>query len=135
MGIVIADEFASRGANVILICGPSTLQHKNESITRVNIVSAQDMFLAVDKLRDTFDVAVMAAAVADYTPAEIFIEKVKKKEGDLKVKLKRTTDIIKSLGDSKKPHQVLIGFAMETQNEIENAKKKVIVKNAVNTTA
>ena len=130
MGIVIADEFASRGANVTLICGPSTLQHKNESITRVNIVSAQDMFLAVDKLRDTFDVAVMAAAVADYTPADFFIEKVKKKEGDLKVKLKRTTDIIKSLGESKKPHQVLIGFAMETQNEIENAKKKVIVKNA-----
>ena len=97
---------------------------------RVNVVSAQEMFLAADKLRDTLDIAVMAAAVADYTPAEISLEKVKKKEGDLKIKLKRTTDIIKSLGESKKPHQILIGFAMETQNEIENAKKKVTVKNA-----
>jgi phosphopantothenoylcysteine decarboxylase/phosphopantothenate--cysteine ligase len=88
------------------------------------------MFLAADKLRDTLDIAVMAAAVADYTPAEISLEKVKKKEGDLKIKLKRTTDIIKSLGASKKTHQILIGFAMETQNEIENAKKKVTVKNA-----
>ena len=65
MGIVIADEFASRGAYVTLICGPSTLQHKNESITRVNVVSAQEMFLAADKLRDSFNIAVMAAAVAE----------------------------------------------------------------------
>lgn len=130
MGVAIADEFAERGAEVTLICGPSSIQSNNNKVKRIDVTSAEEMYQAVFASQDTLDVAVMAAAVADYTPVSISSEKVKKKEGDLKVDLKRTKDILKSLGGVKKEGQVLVGFAMETQNELENASKKVKSKNA-----
>ncbi len=130
MGIAIADKFADLGAEVTLVCGPSSIPSKNENVNRVDVVSAQEMYDAVFKHQDSLDVAVMAAAVADYTPANKSSEKVKKKDGDLKIDLNRTNDILKSLGQVKKENQVLVGFAMETQNELENAKSKVVSKNA-----
>lgn len=130
MGIAIADKFADLGAEVVLVCGPSSISSENANVNRVDVVSAQEMYDAVFKHQDSLDVAVMAAAVADYTPANKSSEKVKKKDGDLKIDLNRTNDILKSLGQVKKENQVLVGFAMETQNELENAKSKVVSKNA-----
>ncbi len=130
MGIAIADEFANRGADVTLVCGPSSVKSENSKVNRINITSAEEMYNAVFENKSGIDVAVMAAAVADYIPLEKSTEKVKKKEGDLKIDLKRTRDILKSLGEVKQSGQVLVGFAMETQNELENASKKVVAKNA-----
>ncbi len=130
MGIAIADEFAKRGADVTLVCGPSSIKSENSKVNRINIISAEEMYNAVFENKSGIDVAVMAAAVADYTPQEKSTEKVKKKDGDLKIDLKRTKDILKSLGEVRQSGQVLVGFAMETQNELENASKKVLAKNA-----
>lgn len=130
MGIAIADEFSSRGANVTLVCGPSSVECSSDTVNRIDVTSAAEMYNAVVSNKVEFDVAVMAAAVADYTPKEIFTEKVKKKEGDLNIEFIRTQDILKSLGKQKKKGQVLVGFAMETENELENATKKLESKNA-----
>lgn len=129
MGIAIADEFAYRGADVALVCGPSSIKSSFKSVRRIDVVSAEEMYQAVIAEQNEFDIAVMAAAVADYTPLNKSVEKVKKKDGHLKVDLKRTTDILKHLGENKKEKQILVGFAMETQNELENASEKVISKN------
>ena len=85
------------------------------------VKSAHQMFIACKNAQSSLDVAVMAAAVADYTPSSFSEKKVKKSDGDLKIELKRTVDILKYLGDNKLKHQILIGFAMETDNEIKNA--------------
>ena len=130
MGIAIADEFAHRGADVTLICGPSSVECSSGTINRINVTSASEMYDAVFSKKTDFDIAVMAAAVADYTPKETFKDKLKKKEGDLSIELIRTQDILKSLGHQKKAGQVLVGFAMETENEFENATKKLESKNA-----
>ncbi len=130
MGIAIADEFSSRGANVTLVCGPSSVECSSNSVNRIDVTSASEMFDAVVSNKVEFDVAVMAAAVADYTPKETFKEKVKKKEGDINIEFIRTPDILKSLGKQKKKGQVLVGFAMETENELENATRKLESKNA-----
>ena len=134
MGIYIADELASRGANVVLICGPSnvqsTTQSKENLFKRINVVSAQDMFLAAKKYAGKVDVAIMAAAVADYTPIETSVSKVKKKDEDLSITFKRTTDVLKYFGTHKKENQILVGFAMETDNELKNASEKLKNKNA-----
>lgn len=130
MGIAIADKFAELGAEVVLICGPSSISSNIESVQRINITSAEEMYDSVMKYKSDFDVAVMAAAVADYTPAEKSKEKVKKTDEDLKIRLNRTKDILKALGASKKEGQVIVGFAMETQNELQNAAAKVVSKNA-----
>lgn len=130
MGIAIADEFAARGAEVTLVCGPSKISSQQEAVKRINIRSAQEMFEACSAVQNEIDVAVMAAAVADYTPSDFSDQKVKKADGDLSIPLKRTIDILKHLGDNKLPDQVLVGFAMETQNELENAALKVKKKNA-----
>lgn len=130
MGIAIADEFSSRGANVTLVCGPSSVECSSDTVNRIDVTSAAEMYNAVVSNKAEFDVAIMAAAVADYTPKEIFTEKVKKKEGDLNIEFIRTQDILKSLGKQKKKGQVLVGFAMETENELENATKKLESKNA-----
>lgn len=129
MGIAIADEFAYRGADVALVCGPSSIKSSVKSVRRIDVVSAEEMYQAVIAEQNELDIAVMAAAVADYTPLNKSVEKVKKKDGHLKVDLKRTTDILKHLGENKKEKQILVGFAMETQNELENASEKVISKN------
>ncbi len=130
MGIAIADEFSFRGADVTLICGPSSVECSSSTVNRINVTSASEMYDAVFSKKTEFDVAVMAAAVADYTPKETFTEKLKKKEGGLSIELIRTQDILKSLGQYKKAGQVLVGFAMETENEFQNATKKLESKNA-----
>ncbi len=130
MGIAIADEFAAKGAEVTLVCGPTTIKSKNSLVDRIDVKSAKDMFDSCKQMQSEIDVVVMAAAVADYTPSSFSLEKVKKTDGDLKLELKRTTDILKYLGDNKLDKQILVGFAMETQNEIENAALKVKNKRA-----
>ena len=130
MGIAIADEFADKGAEVTLVCGPSKVYSKNNSVKRIDVKSAHQMFIACKNAQRSLDVVVMAAAVADYTPSSFSEKKVKKSDGDLKIELKRTVDILKYLGDNKLKHQILIGFAMETDNEIKNAGLKAKNKNA-----
>lgn len=127
MGFAVASEALKLGAKVFLVTGPTNLS-ADESIHRVDVESAQQMFEScVDHFQEV-DAVIMAAAVADYTPASVSDQKVKKKEGDLSIPLNRTRDILKYLGEHKK-HQKLIGFAMETENGIENAKEKVVRKN------
>ncbi|MEE9438619.1 MAG: bifunctional phosphopantothenoylcysteine decarboxylase/phosphopantothenate--cysteine ligase CoaBC [Saprospiraceae bacterium] len=128
MGIAIAKECASRGAKVELILGPSKLSVSHPNIKCTRVVSADDMYNVSMSHFEDCDVAIMAAAVADYTPDEVSNVKIKKKEGDLNLKLKRTKDIAKQLGKDKK-NQVLIGFALETNDEIINANRKIQTKN------
>lgn len=131
MGIRIAEELALRGAKVTLVCGPSSeIEQKETGIQRINITSAQEMFEQCKTHVETADLVCMTAAVADYTAKEVFDHKVKKKEGDLNLELERTQDILKFFGMHKKERQVLVGFAMETKNEVENAISKLNNKNA-----
>lgn len=129
MGFAIALELASKGANVTLICGPTKEKIQHRLIQRVDVVSAEEMFLACDKLFDSSDIAVMAAAVADYRPATIAQQKVKKKEANWSLQMEQTTDIAASLGKRKTSKQILVGFALETENEAENAEAKLVKKN------
>ena len=128
MGIEIANAAANLGAQVTLILGPSTLQVENSTINVINVTNAKSMFEAVENTYKNVDVAIASAAVADYTPKTFSNQKLKKKEGDLFIELERTTDILKWMGEQK-TKQILVGFALETQNEIENAKTKLQRKN------
>ena len=128
MGIAIAEELSKRGANVTLVCGPVSAPVNSNSIQRIDVRSAEEMYkacIAVD-----YDVTVMAAAVADYTPVAAADKKIKKSEGELLLPLKKTKDILASLGKQKKEGQLLVGFALETNDERENALKKLKEKNA-----
>lgn len=129
MGYEIAQAARNLGAQVVLVSGKTALK-KPYAIRTVDIRSAQDMFEAVTAESDECDYIVMAAAVADYTPAVTADEKMKKKDGELFLELARTKDILKTLGERKPEGQVLCGFAMETQNLLENARKKLEGKNA-----
>jgi len=129
MGVAIAEEMQKRGAQVTLILGPSDIE-VNAGIKVVRIKSADEMFKACEKTFPASDIAVMSAAVADYTPVNIAKEKIKKTENDFSVQLTRTKDILKHLGTQKRPDQLLVGFALETNNEKENALKKLRTKNA-----
>jgi phosphopantothenoylcysteine decarboxylase/phosphopantothenate--cysteine ligase len=129
MGYEIAQAARNLGAQVVLVSGKTALK-KPYAIRTVDIRSAQDMFEAVTAESDDCDYIVMAAAVADYTPAVTADEKMKKKDGELFLELARTKDILKTLGERKPEGQVLCGFAMETQNLLENARKKLEGKNA-----
>lgn len=128
MGFAIAEEAANRGAKVILISGPSAenINHKNIAIYRVK--SAKEMFSKVFDFYENVDIAIASAAVADYAPKEIASEKIKKKENFLTLELVKNPDILKTMGERKKNH-FLVGFALETQNEEENAKSKLQKKN------
>jgi phosphopantothenoylcysteine decarboxylase/phosphopantothenate--cysteine ligase len=128
MGFEIADEAAKLGANVVLITGPSHLNVSHKSIEVVRVVSAQEMYEACHTHFHTSDVAIAAAAVADYRPKNIALQKIKKSESSFSIVLEKTNDILASLGQIKK-NQFLIGFALETENEIENAKLKIQKKN------
>lgn len=128
MGVAMAEAAQSLGADVTLIHGPLSVS-KPEGIHSVNITSTAELFEAVKEYKDA-DVIIMAAAVSDFTPTEIHRQKVKKTEGEASIGLKRTQDILAWLGDHKKEEQVLIGFAMETENLIENATSKLKKKNA-----
>ncbi len=129
MGVCIAEELAQRGAKVHLVLGPSQLQVSHPNISLKRIRSAEDMFQASVAVFPNCDAAIMAAAVADYRPKEISDVKIKKKEGDLFIELERTKDIAANLGQSKKNGQILVGFALETNNELENAQRKLKKKN------
>ena len=128
MGFDIAKEASDLGAEVILVSGPTHLKPANSRIKQISVVSAQEMFDACHQFYDEMDVAIAAAAVADYRPKFPATQKIKKKEADLNIELEKTQDILASLGKIKK-NQFLIGFALETENEIENAKLKIQKKN------
>lgn len=128
MGCAIAKMAMLRGADVTLVCGPLSVTPPL-FVKTVNVVSAQDMFDAVTALAPNSDLIFKAAAVADYTPAEYNDQKMKKSDSDLSIPLKRTQDILKYLGEHRTDGQVICGFSMETQNMIENSKRKLQSKN------
>jgi len=128
MGYAIASEASALGANVVLVSGPVALHLSNGRIQIVRVTSAQEMYSAVHEHFSTCDIAILSAAVADYRPAKIASQKIKKKEGTLTIQLEKTQDILKSLGEIKE-RQFLVGFALETENELENAKTKLEKKN------
>ncbi len=130
MGIALAKAAALRGAEVTLVLGP-TDQTVPSYVNVVPITSAQDMFDEVTSRADSQDIIIKAAAVADYTPATVADNKIKKSEddSDLSIPLTRTKDILKYLGEHKKKGQILCGFSMETENMLENSKKKLSKKN------
>lgn len=128
MGFELAKQAANLGAEVILISGPTNLNVVHSSINLVRVTTAQEMFDASHEHYESVDVAVCAAAVADYRPKHVAEEKLKKKDDDLQIELERNPDILFSLGKEKK-HQFLVGFALETENELENAKGKLKRKN------
>lgn len=129
MGFAIADEMAKLGADVTLIAGPSSQQTKSKWITRVNVISAADMLDACEQYFSAADVCIMSAAVADYTPVDVASQKIKKKEDTFNIELKKTTDILKTLGIKKRVGQLLVGFALETNDEEKNAVEKLEKKN------
>jgi phosphopantothenoylcysteine decarboxylase / phosphopantothenate---cysteine ligase len=129
MGAAIAEEAQRRGAEVTVVLGPSDVSIKN-GIKVIKVKSAEEMFNACDAQFPETDIAIMSAAVADYTPVKTAPEKIKKADNELSVELKKTKDILKHLGNLKKESQILVGFALETNNEQENAVKKLQSKNA-----
>ena len=130
MGLAIAKELHDRGAEVTLIMGPSQIDIVANGITVVKVKTADEMYRASNDVFENMDIAVMAAAVADYSPVEKAKEKIKKKEDILTIELAKTKDILKSLGEKKKAGQVLVGFALETNNEKQHAMEKLQNKNA-----
>ncbi len=129
MGIAIAEEAAKLGADVHLVLGPTSLTPDNPAIKITRVTSAEEMFEAVTKEFPTADITVMSAAVADFTPQKKATHKIKKEGDTLELELTKTKDILYELGRQKKEDQILVGFAMETQNELENALKKLKKKN------
>ena len=129
MGYAIAKRAMLRGADVTLISGPTALTPP-AFVNYIPVTSAADMLAAVTEHAAYQDMIIKSAAVADYTPAEVATEKVKKKSDDLEISLKRTTDILASLGENKANGQLLCGFSMETENMLENSKKKLEKKHA-----
>lgn len=130
MGLAIARELQHRGAEVTLIMGPTQVDMSSNGIPIVKVKTADEMYRASNKVFEKSDIAIMAAAVADYAPVAIAKEKIKKKEDRLVLELTKTKDILKSLGEKKKEGQVLVGFALETNDEEQNAADKLQKKNA-----
>lgn len=128
MGFALALDAAARGADVILVHGATSLIAPRE-ISSVAVKSASEMFEAVDKEFDACDIFIGAAAVSDYTPADYSSSKLKKQETEFALELKRTKDIIKTMGMRKKPGQIVVGFAVETDDPVKNAMKKLKSKN------
>lgn len=129
MGYAIARMATLRGANVTLVSGPVNIAPPSHCNV-VNIESANDMYREVTKISDACDIIIKCAAVADYRPAVIQSEKIKKSEGEASLMLERTNDILKYLGEHKKDGQLICGFSMETENVIENSRAKLTKKNA-----
>jgi phosphopantothenoylcysteine decarboxylase/phosphopantothenate--cysteine ligase len=128
MGFDIANQAANNGAEVVLISGPTHFKIDNPLINLVRVTSAQEMYDACHTYYDKVDVAIAAAAVADYKPKNVAHQKIKKNDATFTIELEKTKDILASLGTIKK-NQFLIGFALETENEIEHAKLKIQKKN------
>lgn len=129
MGLALAEVCAEQGAEVTLICGPVMLQTSHPNIKRIDVESAQQMYEAATKHFPKTDIAILCAAVADFTPKTTADKKIKRKGDDLTIKLQPTQDIAAALGAQKKKKQVLVGFALETDNELKNAKDKMERKN------
>jgi phosphopantothenoylcysteine decarboxylase/phosphopantothenate--cysteine ligase len=129
MGFAIAHELAEQGAYVILVTGPTALYIRHPAVQRVDVTSAAEMLEACLLHYETADACVMSAAVADYTPVKVAEQKIKKQDTEFCIDLKKTTDILKVLGERKRGGQLLIGFALETQNEEQNAINKLKKKN------
>ena len=128
MGYDIATAAANLGAEVVLISGPTHLQLNHSLITIIRVTSADEMYDAAHKFFSSSDIFIAAAAVADYKPKNVALQKIKKEENTFTLELEKNKDILLSLGQIKK-NQFLIGFALETENEIENAKSKIQKKN------
>ncbi len=128
MGYAIAKAAARRGAEVTLVSGPTALPRPGY-MEIVDVESAQEMYEAVTSRAPDMDIIIKAAAVADYRPADVAEDKIKKKDGDLSIPLERTQDILGTLGQRKREGQFLCGFSMETRDLIENSRKKLIKKN------
>lgn len=128
MGFALANQAAQLGAEVILVTGPTHLNLQNEFIKTVRVVSAEEMYHAVHEHYETVHIAILSAAVADYRPKNVADKKIKKSDAALTIELEPTKDILASLGVAKK-NQFLVGFALETNNELENAKIKLKKKN------
>ncbi len=129
MGFALAEELYMQGADVILVTGPTQQQVAYKGIQLISVTSASDMFDACTTAFVTADITVMAAAVADYTPASVADQKIKKQSDTLDIALNKTRDILKHLGSQKKDGQFLVGFALETNNEKANAVAKLQSKN------
>ncbi len=129
MGFAIAEELANQGAEVTLVTGPVSLSVNHPNIKRVNVESASEMLKASKSVFPEMDAAVMCAAVADYKPANITSQKIKRKEDEMSIELEATKDIAATLGSIKKENQLLVGFALETQDELKNAAGKLQRKN------
>ena len=124
MGYAIAKMCMLRGAEVTLVSGPTSIA-KPEFVHVVDVVTAKEMYEEVTKRAKDQDIIIKAAAVADYRPKSVSSEKMKKKDDDLAIPMERTDDILKFLGEHKKEHQFLCGFSMETENMLENSRKKL----------
>ena len=129
MGLALAAAAASRGAEVNLILGPTSKTSSHSSIHITNVVSAAEMYKACQLHHDDADIVVFAAAVSDYSPAEVAIQKLKKSDDELSIALSRTVDIAKTLGKFKKSSQIHVGFALETNDGMAHAKGKLEKKN------
>jgi phosphopantothenoylcysteine decarboxylase/phosphopantothenate--cysteine ligase len=129
MGFALAEQASLLGADVTLISGPSSLE-LNKSIKRINVINAEEMYSACVIEFSKADITIMAAAVADYTPVNVSSSKIKKSaKGEMELKLKPTKDILFELGKKKAKSHVLVGFALETDHEVDHAIKKIHNKN------
>lgn len=130
MGLAIAEELFAKGADVTLIIGPSSVKIPADGIRTVRVNTAEEMYKACTEQFEDSDIGIMAAAVADYTPVNVAANKIKKTSSELVIELKKTKDILQSLGEKKSSKQVLVGFALETNNEKDYALGKLKSKNA-----
>ncbi|MEI6313037.1 MAG: bifunctional phosphopantothenoylcysteine decarboxylase/phosphopantothenate--cysteine ligase CoaBC [Bacteroidota bacterium] len=130
MGYALADQLASMGAIVTLISGPVRIKCTQQNIHLIRVETAAQMYNACcDHFTEQIDIGIYAAAVADYTPKEVSNSKIKKNDEELQLTLVKTKDILKEMGQRKKDHQVLVGFALETDEEEYHAQQKLIKKN------
>jgi phosphopantothenoylcysteine decarboxylase/phosphopantothenate--cysteine ligase len=130
MGIAMAKELYKQGAEVTLILGPSAIPIAGNGIHVLRVNTAEEMYQATMKEAGCSEIIIMSAAVSDYTPVSPKTDKIKKNDDKLVIELKKTRDILKSIGEQKKPSQVLVGFALETSDERKNAQEKLFTKNA-----
>lgn len=130
MGYALALKLAEEGAQIILISGPVSLSISHPNITRINVETAEQMYDACcTYFSSDIHIGIFAAAVADYTPKDVSSSKIKKQDGELTITLVKTKDILLEMGKRKQENQILVGFALETDNEIENARNKCSKKN------
>lgn len=129
MGFAIAEELANRGAEVYLVSGPVNIEASSSIYKRIDVTSAEQMNIVCNDLFAEMDVAIMSAAIADFTPKIVANQKIKKSASVPEIELQPTTDVLKSLGERKADNQLLVGFALETENEVPNAMSKLKRKN------